>query len=160
MIDVLKSMRMLTVAMVIGGGLTVGWAVDSKPLGEPADISYQEAVYIGVGGSYSLSRDAMGEPSARGTILLRSKWTDEYEAHETSLKFEYGLALRLESWKGKYQGMVFKTDFADPKLPTYVFLSTERSTMPSRRHYYATALWDAESGKWQPNESAIRATRK
>ena len=135
-------------------------AADSKPTGDPADVPYEEAVFTGEGGSYSLERDAFGEPNARGTIVLKSKETGEWEAHETVLSYENGLSLQLEGWKGTYKGMVFKTDFVDSKLPTYVFLATEGSTIKSRRHFHATALWDPAQEKWLPNESAIRSKRR
>jgi hypothetical protein len=153
-------LRPLVILALLATAPLASLAAETKPAGESADVSYQEAVYIGVGGSYALERDAFGEPSARGTILLKSRETGEWEAHETSLKFEYGLALELEGWRGKYKGMVFKTNFVDSRLPAYVFLATEGSNIKSRQHFYATALWDTAQEKWLPNESAIRAKRR
>jgi hypothetical protein len=133
---------------------------DARPTGDPAEVPYEEAVYTGEGGSYSLERDAFGKPNARGTIVLKSKETGEWEAHETVLSFENGLSLQLEGWRGTYKGMVFKTDFVDSSLPTHVFLATEGSTIKSRHHFHATALWNRAQGKWLPNESAIRSKRR
>jgi hypothetical protein len=152
--------RHLAILAVVMCAPFVARAADTRPSGDPAEVPYEDAVYIGVGGSYSLERDALGEPTGRGTILLKSKETGDWEAHETSLKYEYGLALELETWKGRYKGMVLKTDFVDSNLPTYVFLATEGSTIKSRKHFYGTALWDPAQEKWLPNESAIRAKRR
>src|SRR4051812_42554657 len=94
--------RVVAIAGLAANFLAVACFADSKPTGDPADVDCQEAVYVGSGGSYTLDRDAAGNAAARATIVLKSR-TDQYEAFETPLKFESGMSLRLDGWKGTYK---------------------------------------------------------